>query len=188
MSDLRSDLHSINSFSQLSEFLRSAVADEESLQMGESIGLLASHVEAMTAQIKGGVNRHNWAALLMDFLTVVRQHKAFVVALSPGWRGLYEYPSYLNALNNFRVLIGQWLMLMADRSAQDPAAARATWPGISDFEAMAWRTIGEGMLMIDMYQELTQRQEEGADPGSALGDLDDSRLELARHWWERLGS
>jgi hypothetical protein len=176
-----SQFHTVNSFSQLSEFLRSAVTDEESLQMGESIGMVASHIEAITAQMKAGMGRDRWATLLMDFLTVVRQHKVFVVSLSPDWRGLYEYPSYLNALNNFRVLMGQWLMELSRLRSQPGSSL----PGVNEFEAMAWRTIGEGMLMIDMYQEMAQRPET-AEPGSRLGELDETRLERAQHWWERL--
>lgn len=174
-----SQISGMHSFSQVSEFLRTAVADEESQQMGESIGALAEHAQAMATQIKAGMERAHWAGLLMDFLTVLRQHKAFVVALSTGWRGLYEYANYLNALNNFRVLIGQWLMQIAQPPAPD---APDMLPGLADFEPMVWRTIGEGMLLIDMYQDLAQRGE----TGSVLGELDDSRLARAKTWWERL--
>ncbi len=174
-----SQLSDLHSFSQVSEFLRSAVADEESQQMGESISALADHAQAMVAQIRANVEPVRWTSLLVDFLIVLRQHRAFVVALSPGWRGLYEYPYYLDALNNFRVLIGQWLM----QAAQPPAAdAPAALPGLTDFEPMVWRTIGEGMLLADMYQELVQR----GDAGSLLGELDDTRLARAKTWWERL--
>ncbi|MGY8903841.1 MAG: hypothetical protein ACKVIH_04745 [Burkholderiales bacterium] len=173
-----SQISSMQEFSQLSEFLRTAVADEEAQQMGDSMSALADHAQAMTRQIRVGIARQDWAALLMDFLTELRQHKAFVVALSPGWRGLYEYPNYLNALNNFRVLIGQWLLHIAEPESDEPTAP----PGLTDFEPMVWRTIGEGMLLIDMYQELAQRTE----PGSVLGELDDTRLARAKTWWERL--
>jgi len=171
---------SVHNFSQLSEFLRAAVTDEESAQMGESMGALAAQVETAIAQIQGGLARAAWASLLMDFLTTVREHRAFVVALSPSWRGLYEYPNYLNALNNFRVLIGQWLMELA----QPPAQQGSAWPGLADFEPIAWRTLGEGMLLIDMHEHL--RGQMPVESEAESGALDATRLERARSWWGRL--
>ena len=103
-------LPSINSFGDLSQFLRAAVADEDSMQLGESMGVLASHIEAVIAQLRLARHRATIAPMLMDLLTVLRGHHGAVVALNKSWRGLYEYASYLAALNNFRVLIGQWLL------------------------------------------------------------------------------
>ena len=45
----QSQSHSFHSFGEYSQFLRSAVADEESLQVGESLQALAVHIEALTA-------------------------------------------------------------------------------------------------------------------------------------------
>jgi hypothetical protein len=172
--DPTTNLPSIHSFGELSNFLRSAVADEESLQMGDSMGTLASHIEGIVAGLKMRKTREALAPQLMDLLTILRQHRALVIALSPAWRGLYEYASYLSALNNFRVLIGQWLL---DRTAAGGQAV-----SIEEFELIAWRTLGEGMLLIDMYDQW--RQQESGE--SSLGSLEDPRVERAKNWWERL--
>ena len=103
-------LPSIQTFGELSNFLRGAVADEDCRQFGESMGTLATHIEAIVAGLRLSRARADVAPLLMDLLTVLRKHRAQVVDLSPDWRGLYEYAAYLTALNNFRVLLGQWLL------------------------------------------------------------------------------
>jgi hypothetical protein len=90
------------------------------------------------------------APLLMDLLTVLRGHRALVVGLGVAWRGLYEYAAYLQALNNLRVLIGQWLLEGGSHSEMLGLSA-------DDFELVAWRTLGEGMLLIDMYEQLAAR-------------------------------
>ena len=174
-----SHLPSVNSFGELSEFLRGAVADEESRQFSDSMSLLASHVEAIVAALRLDRSRARIAPLLMDLLTVLRQHRQLVIGLSPAWRGLYEYAGYLNALNNLRVLIGQWLL---DGAGDSPAAALL---GLDpdDFQRVAWRTLGEGMLMIDMYEQLVARP---ADE-SALGVLDEPKVQRAMAWWKKLG-
>ncbi len=167
-------LPSINTFGDLSQFLRSAVADEEAQQVGESMSALASHIEAIVAGLKLNTDRAYIAPLLMDLLTILREHRGMIIALSPAWRGLYEYASYLQALNNFRVLIGQWLLQGKGRKMEGIVAA--------DFELIAWRTLGEGMLMIDIYDQWRgQEQQE-----SGLGKLDDPRLQRARNWWDKL--
>ncbi len=110
----------------------------------------------------------------MDLMTILREHRGAVIALSPAWRGLYEYASYLQALNNFRVLIGQWLI--QSKGKKIDAAV------VTDFELIAWRTMGEGMLLVDMYDQWRgQEQQE-----SGLGALQDPRLERARNWWDKL--
>ena len=91
------------------------------------------------------------------------------------WRGLYEYAAYLQALNNFRVLIGQWLLDGGPRSVELLLTAE-------DFELVAWRTLGEGMLMIDMYEQwLASGTKE-----SALGALEEPQVQRAVQWWRKL--
>jgi hypothetical protein len=98
------------------------------------------------------------------------------VNLGLPWRGLYEYAAYLQALNNFRVLIGQWLLDGGPRSAQLLLSAE-------DFELVAWRTLGDGMLLIDMYEQWTSREQSDA---SALGALEEPQVERALQWWKKL--
>ena len=102
-----------------------------------------------------------------------------MIGLSPAWRGLYEYATYLNALNNFRVMIGQWLL-----EGEPDGGFSASF---ADFDLVAWRTLGEGMLLIDMYDQWREQERKGEVRNeSALGELDDSRARKVRHWWDRL--
>jgi hypothetical protein len=191
-------LPSIQNFGELSQFLREAVADEDSMQLGESMGTLASHIEAVVAQLRLARHRAVVAPMLMDLLTVLRIHHGAVVGLNPSWRGLYEYASYLAALNNFRVLIGQWLL---DGGRHGEVLGIAA----EDVELVAWRTLGEGMLLIDMYEQW--RRDEGAHepttssnnsrtaeadtvPSALVGNGSDGsadpRIQRAMRWWSKL--
>ena len=82
------------------------------------MGQLAAHIEAIVAGLRRNGLRTSVAPLLVDLLTVLRGHRNLVVNLGLPWRGLYEYAGYLQALNNFRVLIGQWLLDGGPRSEQ----------------------------------------------------------------------
>ncbi|QJW85077.1 hypothetical protein HK414_21025 [Ramlibacter terrae] len=117
------------------------------------------------------------APLLMDMLTVLRAHRQLVVNLGLAWRGLYEYAAYLQALNNFRVLIGQWL-LKSD-PWDDLLAVTA-----EEFELVAWRTLGDGMLLVDMYEQWLDREEDAE--GSALASLEEPQVARALQWWQKL--
>lgn len=176
--DPSTQLPSIHSFGELSQFLRGAIADEDSRQFSESMGQLALHAEAIIASLRLNQLRTSVAPLLVDLLTVVRGHRNFVVGLEETWRGLYEYAAYLQALHHFRVLIGQWLR----EGGPDSRELRLT---AADFELVAWRTLGEGVLLIDMYEQWSQGEphEEPTDVG-ALGD---PHVERAIQWWKRLG-
>ena len=178
--DPNTHLPSVQSFRELSHFLRSAMADEESLQLADGMGNMAASIEAVLARLKSEPDPVALAPALIDLMTVLREHRNMVIALSPAWRGLYEYASFLAALNNFRVLIGQWLLPARTQGADSSATDRPV--GLEDFELIAWRLLGEGMLLIDMYEQLCRR--EATD--SSLEALDQAQVQKARHWWERL--
>ena len=170
------NLPTINSFDQLSQFLRDSVADEDSRLLSEGMGQLAARIETIIAALRTTRERTTVAPMLVDLLTVLRAHRNQVVNLASPWRGLYEYAGYLQALNNFRVLIGQWLLEGGPRSAELPL-------GAEDFELVAWRTLGEGMLLIDMYEQWAA-QETPAE--STLGDLPAPQVQRAIRWWRKL--
>lgn len=168
---------SVHTFTGLSRFLRCAVADEETRILSEGMGLLALHAEAVVAALRLGRQREVVAPLLMDMLTVLRAHRQLVVGLGLAWRGLYEYAAYLQGLNNFRVLIGQWLL------ASDPWHTELA-VSAEEFELIAWRTLGDGMLLVDMYEEWLEREEDPA--ASALASLEEPRVARALQWWQKL--
>lgn len=176
--DPSTNLPSIHSFGELSNFLRSAVADEDSRLLSESMGHLASHIEAIVAALRLDRRRDVIAPQLMDLLTVLREHRNLVVGLGLPWRGLYEYAGYLQALNNFRVLIGQWLL-------EGSPSNRELSLGADDFELVGWRTLGEGMLLIDMYDQWSATEAADSTP-SALGALSEPQIQRAMQWWKRL--
>jgi hypothetical protein len=141
------------------------------------MGALAAQAEVIAAQLQVDRHRDRAAPMLMDMLTVLREHRGMVVNLGLAWRGLYEYAVYLQALNNFRVLIGQWLR---PGPWDEDLAVTA-----DDFALIAWRTLGEGMLLIDMYEQWLQR-EQHEEAGSALGELEPPQLKRVLQWWQKL--
>ena len=142
------NLPSIHSFGELSNFLRTAVADEDCRLVSESMGHMSVHAEAVIASLRLSRQRSMVAPLLVYMLTVLRGHCVLVANLGLPWREMYEYAAYLQALNNFRVLLGKWLL--SGEAKELPATPE-------EFELVAWRTLGVGMLMIDMYEQLTGR-------------------------------
>lgn len=173
--DRITNLPSIHTFGELSNFLRSAIADEDSRIFSESMEQMAAQAEAVASCLRVTRHRDQIAPLLMDLLTVLRQHRQLVVGLGLAWRGLYEYAGYLQALNNFRVLIGQWLLQASPWD--DELAVTA-----EDVHLVVWRTMGEGMLLIDMYEQWLEREEHE----SKLGSLEEPQLERVRQWWQKL--
>ena len=169
-------LPSINTFGGLSNFLREAVADEDSRMLSESMAELSVHFEAIIAALRVHRERDRLAPMLVDLLTVLRAHRQLVVNLGLPWRGLYEYAGYLQALNNLRVLIGQWLLEGDSGSFELPVAAE-------DFGLVAWRTLGEGMLMIDMYEQWLAG---GAEDEPTLGPATRPHVQRAVQWWKKL--
>ena len=175
--DPSTNLPSIHSFGALSQFLRGAVADEDSRQLSESMGHLAGQIESIVGLLRLHRERDMVAPQLVDLLTVLREHRNFVVGLGAHWGGLHEYAPYLQSLNNFRVLIGQWLL----SGPSEPQLSLAP----EDFELMAWRLLGEGMLLIDMYDQWSAEELADSTP-AALDGLDETQSQRSIHWWKKL--
>jgi hypothetical protein len=173
--DPTTNLPGINTFGELNNFLRGSDADEDTRILSESMSELSVHLETIIASLRVNRIRSIVAPLLVDLLTVLRAHRILVVNLGLPWRGLYEYAAYLQALNNFRVLIGQWLLDGGPRSAELLLTAE-------DFELVAWRTLGEGMLMIDMYEQWAAAEVKD----SSLGALEKPQVDRAVQWWKKL--
>ena len=173
-----SQLPSANTFGDLSNFLRGAIADEESRIFSESMQQLAMQGEAVAAGLRLDRHRLRAAPLLMDMLTSLREHHGVVASLGFAWRGLYEYDAYLQALNNFRVLIGQWLLHVSPWDDQVEVTSE-------EFALVAWRTLGEGTLLIDMYEQWLQ-QEDRAPAARGPGELQQPQAERALQWWHKL--
>ena len=171
----RPTLPSIQTFGELSNFLRGAVADEDARVFSERIGELAAHADGVIGVLRRSRRREDAAPALMDMLTVLRAHRAFVLDLGLIWRGLYEYAGYLQSVTNFRILIGQWLQAA---SWEDELEVTA-----EDFQSVAWRTLGDGMLLVDMYEQWLER--EGVD-SDRFDEVPEPQVEKARQWWHRL--
>jgi hypothetical protein len=77
-------------------------------------------------------------------------------------------------LNNFRVLVGQWLV---ERNISGDNEVV-----IEDFEMIGWRTLGEGLMMIDIHEQAVSQAHSESTPGN----LDKSRLAKAKNWWGQL--
>jgi hypothetical protein len=169
-------LPDMRDFAEFGQALRSMASDVESIHLSDGMGHLSTAIEnvgkALSAQERGATV----GPLLIDLLTSLRKHRQLVVGLGETWRGLYEYASYLAALNNFRVLIGQWLV---ERNISGDNQVV-----IEDFEMIGWRTLGEGLMMIDMHEQArTHAQEE-----SSMAPMDESKLARAKQWWGQLRS
>ena len=169
-----SQSHSFQSFGEYSQFLRSAVADEESLQVGESLQALAVQIEALVAMLQQRNTEPRPLSLaLINLVGDLRTHRALLLGLSDDWHTNYEFDAHFAALNHFRILVTQWAM--------EAAPPRNSAPVLTDFDLAAWRVLGAGSLLLDVYEQSRLASAEVADdervPPSAW-----SRWTA---WWKR---
>ena len=167
-------LPDIRDFAEFGQALRSMSNDEETHKFSDGMGQLSTAIEQVGKALSSHQRGATVGPLLVDLLTALRKHRQLVIGLSEPWRSLYEYANYLAALNNFRVLVGQWLV---ERNMSGDSAVV-----IDDFEMIGWRTLGEGLMMIDIHEQaLTQAHQD-----SSRGSIDESRLAKAKNWWDQL--
>lgn len=161
------------SFGQFSEFLRGAVADEESLQMGENLQALAVQVEATMALLgcHGATATRAAAQALMQVADALRAHRAMVLALGDDWHRFYEFDAHFVALNQFRVLVTAW--------AKAAVTPERKLPASSDFDVAAWRLLGAGAMLLDVYEQSQVVAKQVAAEADAATDTEP----FAAPWW-----
>jgi hypothetical protein len=165
--------HSFHSFGEYSQFLRSAVADEESLQVGESLQVLAVQIEALVTMMhpREGA-RPPLALALIELVGDLRTHRVLLLSLGGDWHRFYEFDAHFAALNHFRILVTQWAM--------DAAPPHHAVPPATDFDLAAWRVLGAGALLLDVYEQSRK----------AAAEIDTQPVESTvwarwRAWWAR---
>ena len=177
LAPLSSLLHSAQSFADISCFLRQGVADEESRELRDSIGALALHIDATVR-----VRRRRSHALAIERQAAalahgVLEHQLFLSRTAAVWKSLYEFGAYQGALRELAAAIAGWQQALDLRSAQEGA-------NFDRMELLAWRTLGEGLLLIDMYHQCAPHLADlpgGTSAGAVL-----TIWRRAHRWWRRL--
>lgn len=144
-------MRSLESFGDISRFLREGVADEDTREMRERVGVLAQMIDEVVkirraSQEAGTITRQASA-----LVRAVREHLRFLTGLGSAWHALYEFGAYQNALQELRRAADIWLKTLEQHSSREGAAFERV-------ELLAWRTLGEGVLLIDMYTQGSSSQ------------------------------
>lgn len=152
----------VQSFGDVSRFLRSGVADEESRELRDNIAALAHRIDEAigvrrTTPAQGAdADTAEITRQAAELVKCVREHQFFVTGLGSAWHGLYEMGSYQNALRGLRRAADAWHAVLVERSPRESAA-------FDRIELIAWRTLGEGLMLIDMYEQSENAQSEPAE-------------------------
>jgi len=158
----------MQTFGQYSQFLRAAVADEESLQVGESLHDLANRVEQLSLGLQNAADasKSSHASQLLgplweELLDALRNHRILILELGTDWRACFEYSAHLSALTLFRAQVAQW--------AADEAMVPPKRPSAQAFELPAWRLLGAGELLLDVYEQFRRLDQQNGEGTGSLG-------------------
>lgn len=160
---------SFRTFGQYSQFLRAAMADEESLQLGEGLQEIANQIEHVAGLLhQPPPERNAIARSLVELLDALREHRHQVQELGSDWHATYEFKSHFHALTQFRSLVTRW--------ASESGPPRNQPPSGEEFELTAWRLLGAGALLLDAFEQTGAR---------ALQNLAAAENTRPSGWWGR---
>lgn len=169
--------HTLHTFDDISRFLREGVADEDSRQLRESLGSLSEHIDEAFRTRHGGTDANAVTRCVVRLAQCAREHQLLLTGLGSGWHVLYEFGAYQRALGELRAAIAAWQQALERHSSKEGAC-------FAHFERLAWRTLGEALLLIDMYEHDSGSQNDPPDtpppPRRASG------WQRARAWLKRL--
>lgn len=133
------------SFNAISRLLREGMADEDSRQMRDSLGALSSQIEAVVGVRRTQKDVATIVPAAQALVRCAREHQLFLTGLGSAWHALYEFGAYQRALRELRDALDAWLRALEQRSGREGRL-------FGQFELLAWRTLGEAVLLIDMYE------------------------------------
>ena len=138
-------------FGDASRLWLDALADEELQQWRASLTALATRVEAAIqarqhnpAALAGGASEDT-ADAADALLRGVRQHQFFLTGLESAWHALYSFDAYQNAQEELSTAVLDWHQALEERSPTEADCFQR-------LELLAWRSLSEGMLLVDIYQ------------------------------------
>ena len=105
----------------------------------------------------------------------VLEHQLFLTRMGTGWKLLYEFGAYYRALRELAAAVTRWQQALEQRSALEGA-------NFDQVELLAWRTLGEGLLLVDMYRQGVRDLNELPEASPGLGSI----WRRARSWLRRL--
>lgn len=167
----------IQSFADISRFLREGVADEESRQLRDSVGVLAQVIEEAVRARRAPPDAARITRQALALVHAVREHQLFLTGMGSAWHSLYEFGAYQSALRELRRAVEAWHKALERRSPREGGA-------FDRVELLAWRTLGEGMLLIDMYEQGGQSDSE--PPAVDAPRPAPTPWERAKAWWQHL--
>ena len=167
----RTSAPSPQSLGDISRFLRDGGANEESRQLRAS---LACWQSALRRRVRTAAITRTAAALVQ----AVREHQWFLTGLGSAWYALYGFAAYQRVVAELLRAAQAWQQQLEQRSRREGAA-------FDRAELLAWRTLGEALLLIDLYEQ------DGIGPSAALGATMSATRPLpawrrALQWWQRL--
>ncbi|MBP6598560.1 MAG: hypothetical protein KA216_03805 [Giesbergeria sp.] len=177
-------------FGDASRLWLEALADEELQQWRASLGALAARVEA-AIQVRQQHSSSATAAETADARAVhedtidaadallrgVRQHQFFLTGLESAWHALYSFDAYQNAQEELSCAVLDWRQALEERSPTEADCFQR-------LELLAWRSLSEGMLLVDIYQHGNGPLSE--QPPASFSCCSPAWLWLQlRSWWQR---
>ena len=160
---------------ETSRFWRDAWADEELRDWRASLGALAQCVENALQARQQSRDAEDTIGHADALLRGVRQHQFFLTGLESAWHALDSFDAYQNAQEELSVAVLDWREALEERSPNEGECFERV-------ELLAWRSLGEGVLLVDIYEHGNGPLSEV--PPAPLGRCGAAWLRL-RAWWQR---
>lgn len=137
---------SLRSLGVTSAWVRYGGATAQSQQLRAGAGALAECIEGAVRTRRLGSDPAAITQAAEALAQGVRAHQRFLTGLDSAWHALYGFAAYQTALAELLRATQAWQQALVQRSAREGAA-------FDRAELLAWRTLGEGLLLIDLYEQ-----------------------------------
>lgn len=156
MSAQPSTKSNFESFHGISRFLRMGFVDEESRDLRDSISLMAERIDALV-QLRQAPVVEVIAQTAHEVLHAIELHRKTVADLGSVWKGLTELRIYQRTLARLQQAALAWQDSLEQQLPSEPDL-------FHQLEMQAWRTLGDAILVIDIYEQASAAVPATAQP------------------------
>lgn len=162
-------------FAGVTRFLQQDAVNPETQSLRLSVSSLSALVErtAHVRRTQSSIDTIERQAARLSHQ--IRQHQLLLTGMGSAWHGLYEFGAYQQAVQSLRQALEGWRETLRRRSSAEPQC-------FQDFERLAWRTLGEALLVLDLYEQQSTAPQRAAPPSTPPRPSRPTLLARLRAW------
>ncbi len=166
-------------FSSVTRFLQQDADSPDTRALRAGVLALSASVEQTTQVRRAPLPIEAIERQAAQLARQARQHQLLLTGMDSAWHALYEFGAYQQAVFLLRQALEHWREALRKHAGDESQR-------FARFERLAWRTLGEALLVLDLYEQQSSARPHSRTPPAPTRQP--SLIGRLRVWLARRGA